>query len=110
MRVVIFGSTGGIGRQHVEQALSRGHAVRAFARHPAQLEIKHANLEVVQGDVMDFALVEQAVQCQEAVVLALGTPALTNNTVRSEGTRNIVRAMEKAGRAPSRPSLIARCR
>jgi len=97
MRVVIFGSTGGIGRQLVKQALARGHAVRAFARNPAQLEIKHANLQTVQGDVMDIASVEQALQGQEAVVSALGTPALTKNTVRSEGTRNIVRAMEKVG-------------
>ena len=80
-RVVIFGSTGDIGRQLVEQALARGHAVRAFARNPAQLEIKHADLQAVQGDVMDFALVEQALQGQEDVVSALGTPALTKNAV-----------------------------
>src|SRR5262245_34694808 len=97
MKVVIFGSTGGIGRQLVEQALAQGHAVTAVARSPAQLEIKHANLQVVQGDVMNVASVDQAVQGQEAVVLALGTPAITKNTVRSEGTRNIVRAMEKVG-------------
>ena len=97
MRVVIFGSTGGIGRQIVEQALARGRAVRSFARNPAQLEIKYANLQAVQGDVMDFASVEQAVQGQEAVVSALGTPPLTKKTVRSEGTWNIVRAIEKVG-------------
>ena len=61
MRVVIFGSTGGIGRQIVEQTRVRGRAVRSFARNPAQLEIKYAKLQAVQGDVMDFASVEHAV-------------------------------------------------
>lgn len=95
MKTLIFGSTGSIGRQLVEQALAQGHAVTAFARDPAKLNIKHANLEVVQGDVMDFASVEKAVQDQEAVLCSLG--AGKQGTIRSEGTRHIIHAMEKAG-------------
>jgi putative NADH-flavin reductase len=97
MKLLIFGSTGSIGRQLVEQALAQGHAVTAFTRNPARLNLKQANLKIVQGDVLDYPSVEQAVQGQEAVLSALGTPALTKNTVRSEGTRNIIRAMEQAG-------------
>ncbi|MBE7550345.1 MAG: SDR family oxidoreductase [Anaerolineales bacterium] len=97
MKVLIFGSTGSIGRQLVEQALAQGHTVTAFARNPAKLDIKHPKLKVVQGDVLDYTSVERAVPGHEAVLSALGTPALTKNTVRSEGTRNIIQAMEKAG-------------
>jgi putative NADH-flavin reductase len=97
MKLIIFGSTGSIGRQLVAQALAQGHIVTAFVRNQARLDLKHANLKVVQGDVLDFAAVKKAVQGQEAVLSALGTPALTKNTVRSEGTRNIIRAMEQAG-------------
>ena len=97
MKLLIFGATGTIGRQLVEQALAQGHAVTAFVRDPARLALKHAKLKVVQGDVLDYASVERAVSGQEAVLSALGTPALTKNTVRSEGTRNIIRAMEQAG-------------
>ena len=61
MKLLIFGSAGGTGRQLVEQALAQGHAVMAFTRDPAKLDIKHANLKVVQGDVMDFTSVEKAV-------------------------------------------------
>lgn len=53
MKLLIFGSTGSIGRQLVEQALERGHTVTAFARDPAKLDIKHAHLKFAQGDVMD---------------------------------------------------------
>jgi len=97
MKLLIFGATGSIGRQLVEQALAQGHAVTAFVRNPAKLDLKHANLKVVQGDVLDYASVERAVPGHETVLSALGTPAMTKNTVRSEGTRNIIRAMEQAG-------------
>ena len=69
MKLIIFGSTGSIGRQLVKQALEQGHMVAAFARDPARVDIKHANLEVIQGDVLDPASVEKAVlqEGQEAV-------------------------------------------
>jgi putative NADH-flavin reductase len=95
MKLIIFGSTGSVGRQLVELALAEGHAVTAFARDPAKLNIKHANLKIVQGDVLDFASVEKAVQGQDAVLSAIGAGA--QGTIRSEGTRHIVRAMESAG-------------
>lgn len=93
MKLLVFGSTGGVGRQLVKQALEQGHTVTAFARDPAKLDIKHANLKVVQGDAMDLASVEKAVQGQDAVLCSLG--AGRKGTIRSE--RHIIRAMEKAG-------------
>ena len=50
---------------------------------------------VFRGDVLDAASVEVAVGGQEAVMCSLG--AGRRGRVRSEGTRNIVRAMEGAG-------------
>jgi len=95
MKLLIFGSTGSIGRQLVKQALEQGHSVTAFARDPAKVDIRHNNLQVVQGDVMDPASVEKAVPGHDAVLCSLG--AGRKGTVRSEGTQNIIRAMEKAG-------------
>jgi putative NADH-flavin reductase len=95
MKVVIFGSTGSVGRHLVVQALEQEHTVRAFARNPAKLQVEHANLTAVQGDALDPASVEKAVDGQAAVLCALGAGA--KGAARSEGTRNIVRAMEKAG-------------
>ncbi len=94
MKLIIFGSTGSIGRQLVKQALEQGHMVTAFARDPVRVDIKHNNLQVAQGNVMDPASVERAVQGHEAVLCSPG--AGRKGTVRSEGTRNIIRAMEKA--------------
>lgn len=97
MKLLIFGSTGSIGRQLVRQALEQGHTVTAFARDPAKLDIQHAILKLVQGDVMDLASVEKAVQGQDAVLCVLGSGGKRTGTIRSEGTRQIIRAMEKVG-------------
>lgn len=97
MRLLVFGSTGGVGRQLVEQALRRGHLVTAFARHPVALAIAHDHLEVVQGDALDPDSVRGAMPGHDAVLTALGSPPWRNTEVRSEGTRLIVDAMESVG-------------
>jgi putative NADH-flavin reductase len=79
----------------VKQALEQGHTVTAFARDPAKLGMEHPNRRVVQGDAMDPAAVGKAMPGQDAVGCALGAGA--KGTIRSEGTRNIIRAMEQAG-------------
>ena len=95
MKVLIFGATGTVGRELVTQALEKGHAVTAFARNPSKLDISHPNLEIIEGDVTDSALVDRAVLGHDAVLVALG--AGTKGQVRSTGTRNIIQAMQKDG-------------
>ena len=97
MKLVVFGATGSIGEKVVEQALDQGCIVTAFARFPAKLDIQHPRLRLFQGDVMNLLSVEQAIQGQDAVVCVLGSGKSLNSTVRSEGTRQIIQAMEQAG-------------
>ena len=94
-RILVVGATGGTGRQLVAQALERGFAVTALVRNPARLPLDHPRLTVVQGDVLDHASVERAMRGQEAVVSALGHKRFFYPTrILSEGTRNILRAMD----------------
>lgn len=97
MKLIIFGATGSVGEKVVEQALEQGHQVTAFARTPAKLDIQHPNLRLFQGDVTNLASVEQAIQRQDAVVCVLGGGKNLSSTVRSEGTQQIIRAMEQTG-------------
>lgn len=97
MKLLIMGSTGGTGRELVKQALEQGHKVTAFARTPSKLGISHHSLCIVQGDVTDKASVEAAVAGQDAVLCALGTRVIRKNSLQSEGTRNIVQAMQRTG-------------
>lgn len=97
-KVLIVGATGGTGRQLVEQALERGHVVTALARDPSALRIEHPRLTVVRGDVLDYRSVEAAVRGQDAVLSALGHKRFFYPTrILSEGTRNLLRAMETHG-------------
>ena len=98
MRILVIGATGGTGREIVKQALERGHDVVALARTPAKLDVQHDRLRVVQGDVMDPSTLNAAMKDVDAVVCALGHKRwLGPSNILSEGTRNIVAAMENNG-------------
>jgi putative NADH-flavin reductase len=98
MNVLVFGASGGTGRELVKQALAQGHVVTAFMRDPPKFEIKHLKLKVVQGDVADYESVERAVQNQDAVICALGSSTLLRrDPTLIDGVRHIIKAMEHAG-------------
>src|SRR3954468_23249681 len=97
-RIVVFGASGGIGRQVVEQALSRGDEVTAFVRSPSKLTLSDPKLTVLAGELSDNAAVDAGVRGASVVISALG-PSLDRRAVGMplvEGTRNIVEAMRAA--------------
>jgi putative NADH-flavin reductase len=97
-RVLIVGATGGTGRQLVAQALERGLAVTALVRNPSRLTIAHPQLTVVRGNVLDGDSIAEAMRGQDAVLSALGHKRyFPPNRILSEGTRNVLRAMEAQG-------------
>lgn len=97
MKVVIFGATGGTGRQLIEQALAQGHKVTAFDRNVAGLTIEDPNLTLVQGDVFNQEQVDAVVAGQDAVICVLGVRPTVQIPVCSTGTEHIIAAMKKAG-------------
>ena len=97
-RIAIFGATGGTGKRLIRQALDRGYAVTAFVRDPAKLGIDDDNLQVAQGDFLDADAVAAALAGGiDAVVCAAGIYQREYRTDLSDGTRNIVDAMQKHG-------------
>lgn len=99
MRLAVFGATGRIGRQVVEQALNAGHEVTALVRDPSRLSIRHERLRVVVGDARDFDRVVETVKGADAVVCTLGP---RHNTPSDEeahvaAVRNILEAMNQLG-------------
>ena len=97
MDVVVFGSTGRMGRLLVAGALARDHSVTAFAGEPAAGQAD-GRLRVVAGDVLDAEAVSAAVSPQEATLFAF-EPAESRGTgsVNAEGMLNVVRAMKRHG-------------
>jgi putative NADH-flavin reductase len=97
MRIAIFGATGRTGKHLIEQALSQGHSVTAFARTPGKLSVSQPQLHIVQGDVLKAESVEMAVKGQDVVLSVLGLKHSGPSTTLVEGTENIIRAMKKHG-------------
>ena len=98
MRIVVIGATGGTGREVVKQALEQGHQVTALVRQPSRLDLTHERLTVVQGDVMDPGSLANSLHGHDAVVCALGHKRwLGPSNILSQGTRNLVHAMESNG-------------
>jgi putative NADH-flavin reductase len=98
IKVLVIGATGGTGRQLVAQALERGLDVMALARNPAALGVEHPRLRVVEGDVLDQRIIDETMRGRDAVLSALGHKQFFRPTrILSEGTRNVLRAMETQG-------------
>lgn len=97
MKVIVFGATGTVGRLAVENLLKAGHTVTVFARSPQKLDLTDENLRPVAGDAMQLADVMNAVEGQDAVVVALGAGLSRKSKVRSQGTMNVIKAMQAHG-------------
>lgn len=95
MKIVVFGASGRTGLLTVYQALEKGHHVTAFARKASSVTIQHKNLQIIQGDILEFEKVKEALQGQDTVISTLGVEGRKYTTVLSEGTANIIRAMNE---------------
>jgi putative NADH-flavin reductase len=93
MKLAVFGATGPTGRQFVEQAAGRNHDLRALVRPQSTAP---DGVDAVSGDVLDSEAVAATVGGTDAVVCVLGLPKGAG-TVISDGTANIISAMQAAG-------------
>ena len=95
MRVVVVGGTGRVGRRVVEGLREAGHVPTVFARDTSTVP---AGVRSVAGDVRDREAVREALDGQDAVVNALGTPPGGDvDDTLSTGTEVLVSAMRDAG-------------
>ncbi|BBX95389.1 3-beta-hydroxysteroid dehydrogenase [Mycobacterium lacus] len=107
-RVLVTGGSGFVGANLVTTLLDRGHQVRSFDRAPSPLP-QHPKLEVLQGDITDAAVCAAAVDGIDtifhtaAIIELMGGASVTDEyrqrsyAVNVEGTKNLVRAGQKAG-------------
>lgn len=118
MRTVVFGATGGTGRQLVEQACRSGHEVRAVVRDRSKLDERrpapadntgrtaeqvrgfpasNPGLTVLEADVMDPVAIAPIIADCAAVVSTLGPAgARAPTSVCTDGATSIVKGMREA--------------
>ena len=96
MKILVIGAAGKTGLAIVEQALAQGHTVTAFVHDAKEFETKGAR--VVEGDVLDVAVLDSAIAGQDAVMDALGghTP-WKETTLETNAARNVVGSMGRHG-------------
>lgn len=98
MILTIFGSTGMVGKQLVQQALFMGHTVKAFGRNVfTELSMDEEKLELVKGALFDENDVLHAIKGSDAVLSVLGGSFDGTDKTRSLGMKNIITQMQKAG-------------
>jgi uncharacterized protein YbjT (DUF2867 family) len=95
--IALFGATGKTGRHVLREALESGHSVRALARQRSALGPDSALLTVVEGDVLDADAVDQVVAGSDVVISVFGQVKGSPPTLQTDGTANIVRAMQVHG-------------
>jgi putative NADH-flavin reductase len=96
MNIIVFGATGMVGKQLVQQALFNGHTVKAFGRNVfLEFETDTKNLELIRGALFDAAEVQKAIKGTDAVLSALDGGVDSNDKTRTFGIKNIIAQMKK---------------
>lgn len=96
MNILVFGASGGTGRQIVAHAVEAGHTVTAFVRDPATIA-NSGQVRVAQGDVRDAAAVAAAIAGEDAILSALGSRSLAKNDLLDRASENILAGMHAHG-------------
>lgn len=97
MKLAVFGGSRGVGRQVIEQALAAGHEVQALLRSPDAFDLSDPQLTIVPGNVLEAADVAACVAGVDAVVCSLGNTKNNPANVVTDGTKQIISAMQAAG-------------
>lgn len=101
--LALTGATGFVGRRVLALCGEAGVAVRALARRPEALDGEAmANLEVIQGDLLDDTALARLVEGAAAIIHCAGAIAGTPETLAAanvEGTRRLAAAARQAGTA-----------
>jgi putative NADH-flavin reductase len=97
MKLTIFGATGFSGQAILAEALKQGHEVTILVRDASKIPIKHKNLTIIEGNVLDPQTVASVIHHQEAVIQCLGVGGKGDGkptTFISDATKIIVDEMQ----------------
>jgi len=96
-KLALFGASGRTGSEFLALALREGYHVKALARTPEKIKLQHANLEVVEGDVLNKEDVNQTIEDTDVVVSLFGHVKGSPEWLQTNGTQNIVESMKAHG-------------
>ena len=95
---MLFGATGFSGQAILAEALNQGHEVTILVRDASKIQMRHKNLTIIEGNVLDPLTVASVLHHQEAVIQCLGVGGKGNgkpSTFISDSTKIIVDEMQE---------------
>ena len=98
MKIIIFGATGFSGQAILEEAVRQGHEVTVLVRDASKIHNKKKNVKIVEGNVLEPAVVSSVLHHQEAVIQCLGVGGKGDGkptTFISDATKVFVDEMQK---------------
>jgi putative NADH-flavin reductase len=97
--IALFGITGRTGKPLAELLLKKGFTIKALARRPDKLTMKHENLTILQGNIQNPDDVRHTIEGTDAVISVIGhVPGDKQaSDIQTIGTRNILNAMKSLG-------------
>ena len=106
MNILVVGATGDVGSAAAKIAVKKGHRVRALVRNTSnrdRLGEAKDKIEFVEGDMLDKASLERALEGMEAVIISIRlteaekAKGRTYHDIEYSGVKNVVDAAKKKG-------------
>jgi putative NADH-flavin reductase len=94
-KIALIGASGQVGQHFLNAALAANYTVKALIRTANKISQQHHNLQVMVGDVLNEKDVEKVVEGTDIVVSLFGHVKNSPERVQTNGTKNIIAAMQK---------------
>lgn len=98
MQITVLGAAGRIGQEVVRSALIKDYKIRVLVRNPEKLGKLKDQVEVIQGNLLDATLVEEAMMGSEAVINLSGAAKEPDQILKFERIGHILIEKLKAQR------------
>ncbi len=94
MKIALIGASGNIGQRIAAEALRRGHTITPIARTRKKLAVNGKELNIVKGDILVSADIQNLVKGHDIVINATG-PGQGDPQLAIAATRSLLEGMKK---------------
>jgi putative NADH-flavin reductase len=95
--IAVLGATGRTGRIFVQEAVRRGHTVKALVRSVNARQDFPRGVTVIQGDATDESSLQQLIEGADVVVSLLGQTRSSSSDLKVKSTRLSLSIMQRKG-------------
>lgn len=92
IKAAVLGGGGRTGNYLVNQLLKEGFSVKLLVRNPKNLQIQNPNIEIIQGDALDFESIKLVLQDCQVLLSTIGQRK-DEPLVASKTVKNVLKAM-----------------